>query len=74
MITEAGGDQHISITLKAQGGAHDKQLPGESDEEAIVDFVKDHKELYDNTNDYFNDKVREDLSLGEICQQSQTIS
>ena len=30
----------------------------DSDEEAIVDFVKDHKELYDKTNDHFKDKTR----------------
>ena len=30
----------------------------DSDEEAIVYFVKDHKELYDKTNEHFKDKVR----------------
>ena len=29
----------------------------DSDEEAIVDFVKDQKQLYDKTNDHFKDKV-----------------
>ena len=27
----------------------------DSDEEAIVEFVKQHEELYDNTNDSFKD-------------------
>ena len=28
--------------------------------EAIVDFVKDYEELYNNTNEHFNDKTRKD--------------
>ena len=32
----------------------------DSDAEAIVDFVKDHKELYDKTNEHFKDKARKD--------------
>ena len=28
------------------------------DEEAIADFVKDHKELYEKTNEHFKDKAR----------------
>ena len=31
-----------------------------SDEEAIVDIVKDHKELYDKTNEHFKDKARQE--------------
>ena len=30
------------------------------DEEAIVDFVKDHKELYTKTNGHFKDKARKE--------------
>ena len=30
----------------------------DSDEEAIVDFVKDHKEFYDKINEHFKDKAR----------------
>ena len=30
----------------------------DSDEEAIVEFVKQHEELYDKTNDSFNDKQK----------------
>ena len=29
----------------------------DSDEEAIVDFVKDHEQLYNKTNDHFKDKA-----------------
>ena len=32
----------------------------DSDEEAIVDFVKDHGELYDKTNENLKDKARKD--------------
>ena len=38
----------------------------DSDEEAIVDFVKDHEELYDKNNEQFNDK--EGMPLGEVTQ------
>ena len=31
-----------------------------SDEEAIAEFVKQHKELYDKTNDSFKDKQKKD--------------
>ena len=41
------------------------------DKVAIVDFVKDHKELYEKTNGHFNDEAR--MSLGEIRQQSQAV-
>ena len=30
----------------------------DSDEKAIVEFVKPHKELYDKTNDSFKDKQK----------------
>ena len=32
----------------------------DSDEEAIVNFVKDHEELYNKTNEHFKDKARKD--------------
>ena len=32
----------------------------DSDEEAIVDLVKDHEELYDKTNEHFKDKARKE--------------
>ena len=32
----------------------------DSDKDAIVDFVKDHEELYDKTNDYFNEKAKKE--------------
>ena len=32
----------------------------DSDEEAIVEFVKHHEELYDKTNDSFKDKQKKE--------------
>ena len=32
----------------------------DSDEESIVEFVKQHKELYDKTNDSFKDKQKKE--------------
>ena len=32
----------------------------ESDKVAIVDFVKDHKELYNKTNEHFKEKARKE--------------
>ena len=33
----------------------------DSDEKAIVEFVKQHEELYDKTNDSFKDKQKKDF-------------
>ena len=40
----------------------------DSHEEVIVDFVKDHEELYDKTNELLKNKVRKD-----ILRESQEI-
>ena len=32
----------------------------DSDEEAILDFMKDHEELYDDTNEHCKDKARKE--------------
>ena len=41
----------------------------DSDKEAIVEFIKQHEELYDKTNDSFKDKQKERLweRLAETC-------
>ena len=43
----------------------------DSDEEAILEFVKQHEELYDKTNDRFKDKQKKDFGnskqLPETC-------
>ena len=45
----------------------------DSDEEAIVDFVKDHKELNNKTNEHFQDKDRKEClweSFANSCKLS----
>ena len=57
MDTEGGGE---SGTSKSQSRPHMNIYLTDSSKEAIVDFVKDYEELYDNTNEHFNDKTRKD--------------
>ena len=45
----------------------------DSDEEAVVDFVKDHEELHHKTNEHFKDKSRKDC-LWERFASSQILS
>ena len=44
----------------------------DSDEEAIVDFVKQHEELYDTTHEKFKDKRKE--GLWETVAASRNLS
>ena len=46
----------------------DEHFLTDSDEVAIVDFVKDHKKRYDNTNKNFKDKARNDLQAAATYQ------
>ena len=39
----------------------------DSDEEAIVEFVKQHEELYDNTNDSFKDKQKNECLWEQLA-------
>ena len=50
---------HISITIQVQERTYD-ELFTDSDEEAIVDFVKEHEDLYDKTNKHLKDKARQE--------------
>ena len=43
------------------------------EEEAIVNFVKDHKELYDKTNEHFKDRTRK-ACLWERLAKSHKLS
>ena len=45
----------------------------DSDEEAIMDFVKDHEELYDKINEHFKDKARKEC-LWERLANSRKLS
>ena len=40
----------------------------DSDEEAVVDFEKDHEELYDKTKENFKDKSRKECLWEKFCQ------
>ena len=57
--TEAGGEVGILQLLSRHKNGHVMNIYlTDSDEEAIVDFISDHKELYNKTNDLFKDKAR----------------
>ena len=58
MDTEGGGEMGTSQSHKRHKKGH--MTLTDSDEEAFVDFVKDHKELYDKTNGHFQDKARKE--------------
>ena len=52
----------------------------DSDEEAIVEFIKQHKELYDKTNDSFKDKQKKErlwetlvITRELICQDCEEV-
>ena len=45
----------------------------DSDEEAIVEFVKQHEELYDKTNDSFKDKQRKERLWEQIHPRTQNL-
>ena len=57
MDTEVRGEAGISQFRHKKGHMRNISLT-DSDEEAIVDFVKDHEELYDKTNEHFKVKGR----------------
>ena len=54
-------DTDVESTQSRQKKGHMKSIfLSNSDEEAIVEFVKQHKELYDKTNDSFKDKQKKE--------------
>ena len=58
---EAGGEAGTSQSQSRYEKVHMTNIYlTDSDEEAIVDFVKDHKELYKKTNELFEDKARKE--------------
>ena len=64
--TDRSDTEMDSIAIQAQEGAHDNIYLTGSDKEAIVDFVEDHEELYDNINEHFKDKASVRYSFIEI--------
>ena len=67
-VDTGGGEEvgrrggNISIALQVQAGAYDQHLFDMEAifEEAIVDIVKDHGELYGRTNKHFKDEARKE--------------
>ena len=41
----------------------------DSDEEAIMDFVKGHEELYDKTSEHFKDKARKEFLWEQLTNR-----
>ena len=69
METEGGGEVNTCIECQSR---HKKEHMTnnyliEPDEEAIVDFVNDHEELYDKTNKHFKNKARKDCLWGRLA-------
>ena len=68
MDTESGGEEFQSRCKK---GHMINIYLKDSDEEAIVDFVRDHEDLYNKTNKLFQDTARKDF-CGKDSQASAT--
>ena len=49
-----------TVQLHSREKQGTRQISSDSDEEAIVDFVKDHKEFYHKTHEQFKDKTRKE--------------
>ena len=71
MNTECGGESSEIATLcqsRHKKGNRTNTYLTESDEEIIVDFVKDHEDLYSKTNDKFKDKACKDCLWGRFSR------
>ena len=69
MLTDTDTDVESSHSRQKKGQIKSIFL-SDSDEEAIVEFVKQHEELYDKTNDSFKDKQKKEglwEQLAETC-------
>ena len=65
--TEGGGELGTSQSdLRHKKKHMTNILLMDSDEEAIVEFVKDHEELYDKTNEHFKYKARNEFLWGRF--------
>ena len=53
-------DTDVESTQSRQKGQMKSIFLNDSDEEAIVEFIKQHEELYDKTNDSFKDKQKKE--------------
>ena len=71
-------DTYVESTQSRQKKGQMKSIfLSDSDEEAIVEFVKQHEELYDKTNDSFKDKQkRNDFGSSYqklVCQEFEEV-
>ena len=65
---QTGTDTDVESTQSRQKKGQMKSIfPSDSDEEAIVEFVKQHKELYDKTNDNFKDKQKKERLWEQVA-------
>ena len=62
MDTDSGGEASASSECQSWGNKRHMMniYLTDSHEEAMVDFVKDHENLYDKTHEKFQDKARKD--------------
>ena len=60
------------IIQSPEEGVAEKIYLTDLDEEAILDFVKDHQEFYDKTNKHCG-QGQEGMLVGKVCQQPQAI-
>ena len=70
--TETGGEVGTSQSCYEKGHMSNIYLT-DSNEDSIADFVKDHEEFYDKTNEYFEDKARKEC-LFERFANSRKLS
>ena len=63
-------DTDVESTQSRQKGQMKSIFLSDSDKEAIMEFVKQHEELYDKTNDSLKDKQKKERlweQLAETC-------
>ena len=66
--TRTNMDTDVESTQSRQKKGQMKPIfLSDSDEEAIVEFIKQHKELYDKTNDSFKDKQKKERLWDQLA-------
>ena len=68
---EAGGEAGALSQSHYKEGHMSNIYLTDLDEEGIVDFVIDHKELYDKTNEHFKDKARKECLWDRFTNSSK---
>ena len=76
MVTEAGEEVGTLNYTQGRRRGFRNIYPKDSDEEAIMDFVKDHEELQDKANEHCREKARKQclcLQPQSVCQSVQDL-